>query len=177
MTLNRPLFPRGFTLVEVLVSFLIFGILSLIVALAVRAHASNQVKTDYATSLDRTLITTAGRLESLLRGCRVQSPAVGETSPTLQFQTPELDDNGLLRVDSTGAPIWTPTREVIFAAQTCTITGDEPIPVGQLGSRGAVTFERPQARLLRIHLTAGWEVAESTQRNQASLSLVLRVVP
>jgi prepilin-type N-terminal cleavage/methylation domain-containing protein len=168
---------RGFTLIEVLVAFSIFSALGLIVALSIRAYASNQLKGNLGTDVDRALSVTAGRLETLLRGCRVVTPAVGDTSLTLEFQAPEMDENGLLVVTASGAPVWQTPRQVALVDEKCVISGDDPVVVGNLGPKGALVFERREARILAVSLTAGWLAAESVERSSAKLNIVLSTTP
>lgn len=168
---------RGFSLVEVLVALTIFSALGLIVAFSIRAYASNQVKGNLGTDVDRALSVTAGRLESLLRGCRVVAPAVGDVSSSMEFQAPEMDENGLLVVTASGAPVWQTARQVTLVNEKCLISGDSPIVVGTLGPDGAITFERRDARTLVVSLTAGWPAAQSVERNSAKLNFFLMAAP
>jgi hypothetical protein len=167
----------GFSLVEVLVAFTIFSALGLIVALSIQAYASNQVKGNLGTDVDRALSVTAGRLETLLRGCRVVSPAVGDISSAMQFQAPEVAETGLLVVTASGDPVWQAAQQVTLVNEKCLISGDPPVVVGSLGPKGAITFERRDARTLLVSLTAGWPAAQTVERSSAKLNFVLLAAP
>lgn len=168
---------RGFTLVELLVAFAIFAVLGTLVALSMRSYASVQLKGDAGSDLDRALVTTAGRLETLLRGCRVVSPVVGSVSTSLEYQTPELDENGLLVVVPGGNPVWLPAQQLTFSDGKLSISGVQPILVGTLGPQGGVTFTRPVDRIVKVSLTAGFEAAESVEKKTSKLELSLWMVP
>ncbi len=171
------LFRQGFTLIEVLVSFAIFAVLGTLVALSMRSYASAQLKGNVGTDIDRALTTTAGRLETLLRGCRILSPAVGSTSDILEFQAPEFDENGLLAVAANGIPFWLPPRQIAFSNGLLSVTGDQPIIVGTLGPKGEISFERSADQIVRVSLTAGFEAAEAVERQVGKLDLSLWMAP
>ena len=158
-------------------SFAIFAVLGTLVALSMRSYASSQVKGDVATEIDRALLTTASRLETLLRGCRVLSPAVGSISTNLEYQAPEFDDKGLLVVTAEGNPVWLPSRQLSFFEEKLTSLGSEPILVGTLGPKGGVSFERPMDTIVKVTLTAGFEAVESVERQSAKLEISLWMAP
>lgn len=167
----------GFTLVEVIVSFAIFAVLGTIVAQFIKTYASYQLKDSVNGDVDRALSLTAGRLETLLRGCRVVTPGIGDTVATLEFVAPEIDANGLIVVTGTGDPSWLPSQEVTLVDGKLVISGATPVLIGNLGPSGAVSFERSGSRVLRASLTAGFNATEAVVRKSANLRISLAVVP
>lgn len=162
---------------ELLVSFAIFAVLGTLVALSMRSYASAQLKGDVGTNIDRALVSTAGRLETLLRGCRVVSPAVGSISASLEYQAPELKENGLLVVTAGGNPVWLPARQITFSDEKLSISGAPPILLGTLGPKGGVSFARPVDRVVKVTLTAGFEAVESVEKQSSKLEISLWMAP
>ncbi len=167
----------GFTLIEVLVSFAIFAVLGTIVAQFIKTYASYQLKDNVNSDIDRALSVTAGRLETLLRGCRVVAPITGATSTVLEFVAPEFDENGLIVVTGTGEPSWLPSQEIALVDGKLMIPGTSPVLIGPLGPEGAISFERSNGRVLRVSLTAGFTTSEAVVRRSGSLRISLAVVP
>jgi prepilin-type N-terminal cleavage/methylation domain-containing protein len=167
----------AFTLVELIVSLMVFAMLGTLVALMVRSYASSQLKTEMGTDVDRALSLTSGRLETLLRGCRVVLPAVGDTSVLLQFQAPQVSPEGLLVVTATGEPEWQPVQEISFQDGLLVVAGTTQTTVGNLGLTGDVTYERLTAGMLRVNLTATFEGSDSIARKSDTLSFDLSTVP
>ena len=167
----------GFTLLELVVSMAIFAVLATVVALSLRSYAASQVKSNIGTDVDRALSLTAGRLETRLRGCRVLTPVVGDTTNVLTFEPPQIGPEGLLVVGPSGAPEWAPAREVTLENGLLVVDGSTPTVVGNLGPLGEINYQRIEAGILRVYLTASFEGADSVSRKSDSLTVDLATVP
>ena len=167
----------GFTLLELVVSMAIFAVLATIVALSLRSYAASQVQSNIGTDLDRALSLTAGRLETRLRGCRVLTPVVGDTANVLSFQPPQVGPEGLLVVGPSGAPEWDPVREITLENGLLVVDGSPQTVVGNLGPLGEINYERLEAGILRVYLTAAIEGADSVSRKRGFLTVDLATFP
>ena len=167
----------GFTLLELMVSMAIFAVLATVVALSLKSYAASQVQSNIGSDVDRALSLTAGRLETRLRGCRVVTPLVGDTTQVLTFQPPQVGPEGLLVVGPSGAPEWEPAREVTLENGVLVVGGSAPTVVGNLGPLGEINYERLEAGILRVSLTASFEGADSVSRKSDSLTVDLATVP
>ncbi len=162
---------------ELLVSILVFAVLSTLVAVFIRNYGAAQLKTETGTDVDRALSLTAARLETRLRGCRILSPAVGDTTPTLVFQSPQTGPDGMLVVSASGEPVWEPSREIVLTDGVLVVQGETQTTVGNLGPLGEADFERQAPSILAVTIKAGFEASDSTTRSSDQLSFLLSIAP
>ncbi|MEW6278421.1 MAG: type II secretion system protein [Candidatus Eremiobacterota bacterium] len=148
---------RGLTLLEVLIAGAVFSAMMLAVLAVYKTALGARAREEEGSATYRAAMLAIEHVQSLLRGSQVVEPSDPAAPPaTRAVYRPSLRENGRVKVDSGGVPVWgDPVTLRMDAAGN--LVREEPSGIrilAPLGPSGSVAFRLLDPRMLEVRVVA-----------------------
>lgn len=152
---------RGLTLAEVLISSVLFLLVTTAVLFTLQAGRVHQKKAEAQSDDFRACLLAAESLRGELESAWVLSPLPSESSSQLSYRVPARDAQGKVLLGPNGDLTWSATRTITLSGgKLRQAEGAEQKILSDLSLQGSINFERTSPTSLSVQIVS-WHSAKA----------------